>query len=187
MARPGKQQEAARWLRSYLARGSRPQQDVKDAASGLGISPATLNRVKLSLGIESLRRGAGFHWRDPDIAEEQFGSQSLVDAIDRMSERLSRAIRQLANSQRSNGQQIVELDDAAPPSEADKFVWGFEEEDYEQATAETLLRYLAFQEKELGKIGTEPPSENREYRTKRLKDQIKQTTEWYNRKNTSTF
>jgi hypothetical protein len=93
----------------------------------------------------------------------------------------------LANSQRSNGQQIVELDDAAPPSEADKFVWGFEEEDYEQATAETLLRYLAFQEKELGKIGTEPPSENREYRTKRLKDQIKQTTEWYNRKNTSTF
>jgi len=46
---------------------------------------------------------------------------------------------------------------------------------------------LAFQEKELVKIEAEPPSENRDYRIKRAKEQIKQTTEWYNRKNSSTF
>jgi hypothetical protein len=119
--------------------------------------------------------------------KKQFGSQSLVGAIDRMSDRLSRAIRHLANSQQSNTQQIVEPDNAPLQSEADKFAWGFEYEDYEAAHPEVLLRYLAFQEKELAKIETEPLSDNKEYRIKRLKAQIRQTTEWYNRKNTGTF
>jgi hypothetical protein len=64
---------------------------------------------------------------------------------------------------------------------------GFEEEDYEQASAETLLRFLAHQEKELRKIEAESPSDSKEYRIKRLKMQIGQTTEWYGRKNTDTF
>jgi len=45
--------------------------------------------------------------------------------------------------------------------EADRFTLGFEEGDYERASAETLLRFLAFQEKELRRIGREPGLQNK--------------------------
>ena len=95
--RPSKQQEAAKWLRVYLSLGSRPDYEVKKAAKDMGISSATLNRVKARLGVESIRRGTGHHWRDPDVLEEQMGSPSLVAAI----QELTRAVRQLARADRT--------------------------------------------------------------------------------------
>jgi hypothetical protein len=194
MARRPKQEETAQWLRNYLAHGSRSRQEIKDAAYQLGISSRTLDRVKLDLGIESVRRGTDYHWRDPDIFEDRVLSQSLNDtidrAIDRLADKLAIAIRQLGRQPSPLAQDQKPEDFVTPLSELpehERFIMGFEEEDYKTAHPETLLRYLAFQEKELAKIEVEPPSENRDYRIKRLKNQITQTTEWYNRKEHSNF
>ena len=92
MPRPAKQEEVSLWLKRCLAQGSRPYQDIKNAASALGYSPATLNRAKPKAGIESVRRGRGYHRRDPDVLEEQVGSPNLVTAI----QELTLVVRQLA-------------------------------------------------------------------------------------------
>jgi len=131
MARPAKQQEAARWLKRYLSQGSRSDAQVKDAARSLGISLATLNRVKATLGVESIRKGAGFHWRDPDVLEEQSGSPNLVAAI----QELSRAVRQLAKADHS----AVALEQP-PATEAIQYP-GWTDKDFEEASYDELLKY----------------------------------------------
>jgi hypothetical protein len=98
MGRPEKQELAIYWLRNYLSGGSRPDSEVKAAAREHGLSIRTLNRAKQRAGVESVRRGAGFHWRDPDIFEEQVGSPNLVNAITE----LTRAIHQLVKASKTS-------------------------------------------------------------------------------------
>jgi hypothetical protein len=130
MARPAKQQEAARWLKIYLSQGSRSEAQVKDAARGLDISTATLNRVKATLGVESIRKGAAFHWRDPDVLEEQSGSPNLVAAI----QELSRAVRQLAKADHPAVALEQPLAEVTPRT-------GWTDKDFEEASYEELLKY----------------------------------------------
>ena len=95
MARPRKQDEIARWLKGYLAQGARPAADVMEQVRVLGWNMRTLKRAKETLGVESVKRGRTFFWRDPNIFEEQTGTPSLVEAI----RDLTRAIRQLQTGQ----------------------------------------------------------------------------------------
>ena len=90
--RPSKTTQTRTWLKSLLAQGSKPAEEVALAAQQLGISPRTLNTTKRSLGVESIRRGGGFHWRDPDVVDSAGGSPDLVLAI----LELTKAVRLLA-------------------------------------------------------------------------------------------
>lgn len=80
------------WLRGYLQAGSRAVEDITREAEIRKISASTLKRAKHELGVESVRRGETFHWRDPDVLEEQQGSPNLVAAI----QELTKAVRMLA-------------------------------------------------------------------------------------------
>jgi hypothetical protein len=196
MARRPRQEEAAQWLRSYLANGSRSRQEIKDAAYQLGISSRTLDRVKLDLGIESVRRGTDYHWRDPDIFEDRALSQSLNDtidrAIDRLADKLAGAIRQLASqrqqpaSAQPSGQPEMTPEEytkaLAELPEPERFARGFEHEDYEYADAGTLARFYIFQGDRLQRMEAEPESESRDQRIEVLRKQMQQTVEWYNKK-----
>jgi hypothetical protein len=196
MARRPRQEEAAQWLRNYLAHGSRSRQEIKDAAYQLGISSRTLDRVKLDLGIESVRRGTDYHWRDPDIFEDRVLSQSLNDTIDRAIDRLAD---KLAAAIRANSQQRPSLPSSSSVSEREttpeeytkalaelpepeRFARGFEHEDYEYADAETLARFYIYQGDRLQRMEAEPESESRDQRIEMLRKQMQQTVEWYNRK-----
>jgi hypothetical protein len=194
MPRRPKQEEAASWLRDYLSHGSRPRQEIKDAASGLGISPATLGRVKLDLGIESVRRGTDYHWRDPDIFEDRT-SQTFIDVIVQAIEANTNAIRQLgriiSQQQPASAQPSVSQPEMTPEEytkslselpEPERFAHGFEHEDYEIADAGTLTRFYIYQGDRLQKIEAEPESESRDQRIEVLRKQMQQTVEWYNRK-----
>ncbi len=92
MGRPSKTTQTRTWLKAYLAQGSKPAEEVALAAKQLGISPRTLNTIKRSLGVESVRRGGGFHWRDPDVVDSAGGSPDLILAI----QELTKAVRLLA-------------------------------------------------------------------------------------------
>jgi hypothetical protein len=91
---PKKMAKVVRWLKDYLSSGSRSESVVKEAANREGFSLRTVARAKASLGIESVRRGSVYVWRDPDVLEEVQGSLTLVAAI----QELTRAVRQLAKS-----------------------------------------------------------------------------------------
>jgi hypothetical protein len=184
-----------------LANGSRSRQEIKDAAAGLGISSRTLDRVKLDLGVESVRRGTDYHWRDPDIFEDRVLSQSLNDTIDRAIDRLADKLSAAnANAMRQLGRIISQQQPSSQPSvepertpeeytkalaelpEQERFAHGFEHEDYEYADAETLTRFYIYQGDRLQRMEAEPESESRDQRIEVLKKQMQQTVEWYNRK-----
>ncbi len=183
--RPSKRQEAIRWLRSFLSQGSRPESEVKAAASGQGISPATLNRVKASLGIESIRRGAGYHWRDPDVLEEQTGSPNLVAAI----QELTKAVKTLARHHQGPAEQTP----PTPPAE-EAFTSGpfdiWTEEDYRGATLEELIarekelqESLAYETKSHGETIFTPDNGiqkvDRSKEIESLQVEIKRASGWY--------
>ncbi len=122
MARPlTKREEATRWLKDYLSRGQRLVSLTEETGAAVGFEPRTLQRAKTHLGIESIRRGAVWYWRDPDVFEEQQGTPSLVEAI----QELTRAVRQLAKADRSETvatlpqSEPAEPDELEPPPPAD--------------------------------------------------------------------
>ncbi len=65
---PKAQQEAAAWLRDFLAGGPRPATECTTEAQRQGISPATLRRAKEACGIVYQNGGfqAPWTWRLPD-------------------------------------------------------------------------------------------------------------------------
>ncbi|MDP9456059.1 MAG: AAA family ATPase [Actinomycetota bacterium] len=64
----GKVDEAADWLKKYLADGPIPADDVKAAAEEANIKARTLERAKPKAGVESYKDGDKWYWHLPKIA-----------------------------------------------------------------------------------------------------------------------
>jgi ribosomal protein S6 len=158
MARPQKLEEVARWLRSYLAQGSRLDYEVKAAAAGRSISLSTLNRAKFKVGVESVKRGTNFYWRDPEVFEEQTGSTNLVAAIDRLARQIERLSERglplnpntaVIDATTTDEPAVAEPTTNEPATEDDFEVFemssGFEawsDVDFESATQDEIAKYI---------------------------------------------
>jgi len=79
LATPGPRQrpidDAGDFLETELARGARPESEIRANARRAGIAPRTLSRAKRELGVESRKQGKAWDWHlpgtpDPASSEE---------------------------------------------------------------------------------------------------------------------
>lgn len=141
------------WLKGYLADGSRPQADILKEAGDQEYSRGTLVRAKAAVGVESIRRGQAWYWRDPDVDEPASSREDLAEAIFE----LTRAIKKLAKVQASHGVTPALADFASPlptfPIDVSTESWT--DQRYEQASLRDCIGYKIAQRKELERLESE--------------------------------
>jgi hypothetical protein len=72
---------AADWLSSYLSGGARWATEIRRVAQAKGYGWRTINRVKVQLGISSVRSGTRWSWSDPRAAVQPVREPTALEVL----------------------------------------------------------------------------------------------------------